>query len=284
MPRDVYYYSIIRFIPNPVREEALNLGVILVGRDVQFADYRMLARTKTRMRLLAPRFDVRLIESFEDDLRSLVGRRGFQLRLEGSSTSLALTGLRQISETHANQLQFTPPRTYLASEPEAALDDLFEEFVRPRRLARGPRGVVDRRQIRNTIVQAFARWELDPQAHPARVNVQGESGTHLFDYGLRNGSVRVAIHAVSFQMTMAEDVILQRDHVAWAAYDIHQRDRNFPIVAVVSPPLAQNRRIFEESERMFESVHVTRVEHDQFHTMRDTLVPSLFSEPLPPIS
>ena len=77
MSRNAYHYSIIRFVPNPVREEALNLGVVLIGAEGQFGHYRMLARIKSRMRLLAPRFDPRLVDSFEDDLQALIGDRWF---------------------------------------------------------------------------------------------------------------------------------------------------------------------------------------------------------------
>lgn len=132
MPREVYHYSILRFVPNPVREEALNLGVMLIRDEGGYADYRMLARIKTRIRVAAPGFDIRLLESFEADLRSLIGGVGFQRRL-GASQALIVQDLVRLADTHANQIQFTDPRVYLTEEPDKALDDLFVEFVRPRR-------------------------------------------------------------------------------------------------------------------------------------------------------
>lgn len=112
------------------------------------------------------------------------------------------------------------------------------------------------------------------------VEVEGHTGTHALDFGLRNGQLRAAVYAVSFQMATDEDMVLHRDHLAWAAYDIHQLDTSFPIVGVMSPPLARTRRMFDESARMLESVGVETVLYDRFDDMRERLVRTLFTEPI----
>ena len=169
------------------------------------------------------------------------------------------------------------PRAYLTENPEDALDDLFKEFVRPRRYARGQQGGIDRQHIKAEIVQTFVRWNLEPPNYPRRVEVEGQTGRHIFDYGLKNGQIRAAIYAVSFQMAMLEDIMLHRDHVAWAAYDIHQKQPELSIVAVTSPPLPQAKGLYDESLNMLRGQDVEVVRHDKFYDMRDRLVTTLFS-------
>src|SRR5438093_13726765 len=67
-----YNAILLRYVPDAVKNEAVNFGVMLIGQD-GFADVRF-TRDWARVRCLDPNADIELLSAFEADIRAKLNR------------------------------------------------------------------------------------------------------------------------------------------------------------------------------------------------------------------
>src|SRR5438093_11145067 len=107
------HYSIIRYVPDPIADERINVGVIVVGdRDVRMRFLTNWHRVKD--------FSSANIKFVRDFASSLQARH----RLMPADDHWDLEELTRLSHEWANSIQFSEPRASLKSAP-----DLFDEVV-----------------------------------------------------------------------------------------------------------------------------------------------------------
>jgi len=120
-------YAVVRLVPRVEREEFINVGVILFCRT-QGCLITRIEPDLHRLAVLAPNFDLSIVQDqLELTLRICAGgeeagpygqmsqSERFQWLVSPRSTTV------QISSVHCG----------LCTDPKAALDELFERFVRP---------------------------------------------------------------------------------------------------------------------------------------------------------
>lgn len=120
-------YAVVRLVPRVEREEFINVGVILFCQT-QGCLIARLEPDLARLAVLAPNFDLAAMQEQLDLIRRIcaggaeAGPYGqmsrserFQWLVSPRSTTI------QVSAVHCG----------LCTEPQAALDELFERFVRP---------------------------------------------------------------------------------------------------------------------------------------------------------
>lgn len=66
------FYSVVRYVPSPVRGEAMNVGVVVVMPAADYIDFAFHIR-KTRLSELSKDFNPALIDNFEGSLREWFG-------------------------------------------------------------------------------------------------------------------------------------------------------------------------------------------------------------------
>ena len=144
-------YSVVRYVPSVLREEFVNVGVIVVspGRNWH---------------------GVRVVSSFGDESRVklLPSADGIFVRHAMSVLTSMLNGVAEWTEQQfhdlrvpysANNIQITPPRPALTDDPDALLDTLFAQLVetaKPQKAS--PRA--GRRIIREQVRAVFAQRGL----------------------------------------------------------------------------------------------------------------------------
>lgn len=181
-------FSLIRYVPDPVKGECVNIGVLLreAGRpetvQVRFT------RDWSRVRCADPEADVALLEAVEQELRT---------RLAAGPTELAAV-LRMLDENFSNLLQVSEMKACLAESVVAEMDGLSQMYVEPRKGGR------ERRQSgRQALVQSMRRsftaagvWELMRKRIAASQYTRPGDPLRI-DCGYRpNGVIRM-FHAVS---------------------------------------------------------------------------------------
>jgi hypothetical protein len=110
-----YFYYLIRYMPDPVRGEFLNIGLVFI--DPQPDRPRALVRFTSnwdRVRTFDPKADLELLKALEDDIRTSLG---------GTTESLEAV-LANIQSTRANAVQASGPNVCLADSPEEELERL----------------------------------------------------------------------------------------------------------------------------------------------------------------
>ena len=188
-------FSLLRYVPNPVRCEFVNIGV-MVQLPVSSGARRMTALKLTddwrRVRRLDPEADTEMLESLEAALRRQCAGDS-----EGNLIHL-------IEDSFSNCVQMSESRGYLAESVEAGIEELMRLYVEPQRRERVSRAS-GRAAIQGAMRGEFERvgvWELMRKRIPASQYTRPGDPLRL-DCGYRagsNGGSRVRVfHAVSLE-------------------------------------------------------------------------------------
>jgi hypothetical protein len=127
-------YHIVRYQPNLVRDEWINIGVLLLDPSTGRIRQRWLEEPAdfSRLRRLHPAAD-------EDLLVRLPGEFD---RLFAGAEADAGALLEKFDQTLSNAVQLSPRKGLLAADPGAELERLFREQVEPLREPRRAPGVI----------------------------------------------------------------------------------------------------------------------------------------------
>ncbi|MFZ0882509.1 MAG: DUF3037 domain-containing protein, partial [Candidatus Acidiferrales bacterium] len=122
-PQSTLRYRILRYVPNLVRDEWVNVGVLLEEARGSRRAVRLIEQPGefARVRRLHPDAD-------EDYLRALAPE--FDARLRGPAREVT-SYLDKLDQNLSNVLQLSPPRGLLADNFDAELDRLYREQVTP---------------------------------------------------------------------------------------------------------------------------------------------------------
>src|SRR5271156_5839125 len=117
-------FQLIRYVPDPVRNEFVNIGVLLRAAEGGQSMVRF-TRDWGRVRCLDPDADTQMLEALEIEV-------GHRLRTQPANHARPI--LSQLQDSLSNGLQITETKAYLAETFLAGLEDLMRLYVdSPRR-------------------------------------------------------------------------------------------------------------------------------------------------------
>jgi hypothetical protein len=251
-PTSTFRYRILRYTPNLVRDEWVNVGVLLEETRGSRHAMRLIEepRELARVRRLHPDAD-------EDLLRSLPFE--FEARMRGTDREIA-TYLEKLEQNLSNALQFSAQKALLADNFDQELDRLYRDHVTPPSRRAGGSLQSTRDWMREKLSDVFRRNRILGKLEQ-RVRIEGftQPGDPMrLDYGYQNG-VRGFIHSVSLRD------IPQAKVLAYTAGCIHARDPQAQITAIteIEPAGDNPRHQFVEklfAERKIRIVPMNRVE------------------------
>src|SRR5271155_2881131 len=236
-------YHILRYTPNLVRDEWVNIGVLLEEVDGGRRALRVIEETSeiARVRRLHPNADEELLR----------GRPGeFAARLHEPEEAVRAY-LEKLGQTLSNTIQLSSQKALLARDFEAELDRLYREHVAPPPRARGGLAENARNWLRGKLRDVFRRHHLMGKV---REGVRVEEFTHpgdpfKFDYGYRNGA-----EGYVQSVLLARDMLPSKA-LAYTAEHIRKRKpaAEFTAITDVEPVAGNPRhefllRLFEEQK------------------------------------
>ena len=168
-------YALIQFSPVPERMEFLNIGVLLIVPEMQFVSVRF-AKAHPRI----DRYFMHPQPAYLDGLKASLAAR---VRSD-FSRSVSIEALQHFADRRANEIQFSPFMPVAVIEPEATLNQLFEDLV-------GEKEVVHRRprmarRLKDAFVKAKIYGFLDERPEPVQIPEAGISVKAPFGY--QNGA------------------------------------------------------------------------------------------------
>jgi len=129
-------FQLIRYVPDPVRNEFVNIGVLLRAAEGGQSMVRF-TRDWSRVRCLDPDVDTHMLEAFEIEVAQ-------RLKSQPAEHPRPITAV--LEESLSNGLQITESKAYLAETFLAGLEDLIGLYVdsprRERSQRRGGRGAL----------------------------------------------------------------------------------------------------------------------------------------------
>lgn len=130
-------FLLLKYVPDPVRNEFVHVGVILRemggdGRPGRVVSVKFTSDWR-RVRCLDPDADVGMLEGLESELR-----RRFELERMGE-TNGSRGLMRVLEDSFSNSVQVTRAKAYLAESVDAGVEELMRMYVEPPRREKAAR-------------------------------------------------------------------------------------------------------------------------------------------------
>jgi hypothetical protein len=139
-------YRVVRYIPNLLRDEWVNIGVVLFDPASGQVLRRLLEETDfDRLRQRYPQADGNLLRRLPEE---------FEVQFAGAN-GRSLEQLARLSQTLSNAVQLGPQTGLLAEDLDAELDRLYHDQVEPRHGGRRSEELSTRNAIRTRVNQVF---------------------------------------------------------------------------------------------------------------------------------
>lgn len=185
-------FYLLRYVPNIVRGEFVNLGVLLYDPAAKRLLPPRLLENFARVRRLHPWADLDVLAALEKQIES-----------EAAGQAANLTGCLERLQQFSNALECAEPKAVLTADPEAELERLFETYVLepryPGRVAAAVEGT--RAWIRSSMNAALEKAGLLRRLDR---NVRVEEFTHQgdrfrFDFGWRRNGHRGFLQTLALE-------------------------------------------------------------------------------------
>lgn len=198
-----FAYRILRYAPNLVRDEWVNIGVLLFDPETGERRLRIIEEQEefARLRRLHPAADEELLRRLRDDLED---------RLQ-SAPSVLPEGdwqrmLAKWDDTLSHALQLAPQKGLLAGDLDEEMDRLYGDHVAPQRAALRVGAPGSRATIRSYCAQVWKQarlWErLEKSARIAEFTFSGDPSR--IDYAYRRDGTRGFVQTLSVSRSPQE--------------------------------------------------------------------------------
>lgn len=244
-----FNYRVIRYMPNLVRDEWVNIGVLLEDAPADGSASRENVRRAARLidepaefarvRRLHPAADENLLRALAAD---------FDARLRAGGNGGPGEYLRCLEDSLSNAVQFGPQKAVLAEDFDSELERLYQAQVSPPRGARAGLLENTRAWIRARLSDVFRRRGiLGKMERGVRVEEFTQPGDPLrIDYSYRANGTRGFLHAISIARDPAQAKVL-----AYTAECIRGRLPQTEFTAVVEIELGLENPRHQFVSRLF---------------------------------
>ena len=241
-----YAYRVLRYTPNLVRDEWVNIGVLVFDPESSERRLRMIEEPEeyARVRRLHPQADEELLRRLRDDLdnRFATATQLFNSNVQRTDSTQAdwLRLLGKWDETLSNALQLAPQKGVFANDLDAETERLYADHVAVSRQAGRVGAPGSRVVIRSYCAQVLKQarlWDL------LQKNVRAEEFTFAgdpmrLDYGYRRNGTRGFVQSLSVTRAPADAKLL-----AYTVQRIRDKVKSTEFTAVTDVALlAENER------------------------------------------
>jgi hypothetical protein len=226
-------YHVIRYTPNLVRDEWVNIGILLFEPSSGRVLRRLMEEPAefARVRRLHPAADEGLLRGLPEE---------FDAQLSAGRAN-ALEALARLQQTLSNVVQLSPQKGLLAEDFDAELDRLYRDHVEPPRYDRAFEDLSTRNAIRTRANQVFRSagiWtRIERRVGVAEFTYAGDP--MRLDYAYRRNGTRGYVQALPLGRDPAQAKVL-----AFTAEAIREKTPQTEFLAVteVEPRPQENSR------------------------------------------
>jgi Protein of unknown function (DUF3037) len=238
------FYSVVQYVPDPVRDERINIGVlVLAGGKV----YPHFLKSWHRVRVFGEE-NIEFLHSFVRQANRLTEEK-----------------VREIAGSWHCSIQLTAPAGSLLS-PSDLLVDAISRYLRDS--TSEPRQYRNRQQaiaIARSSVRQAVETRLGRAAARLVKNdlpILGPRGRHEFDVGAQNGRPYFAARALSFEGGNSSALLRQIESTECAIEDVRRDDESLPLAVVVLPPRADEDGMFGRAVETFKELEAEVIEEE----------------------
>lgn len=210
MNKKACYYTVVKYLPDPVRNEPRNIGLILQSRELDYVNCKYVSNLQAKLGSTATKLDIKVIRAYIEEFLE-----NFNPFAKFPSTKSFLPGrpneflredyLGNLAKQGLGKIQFSEPRGCLSDNPEKELEYLFKTFVADE-IAKEE--VLKHSRLKTEVKQEFKKnkllvlpqerekkkgFEIDTKIPGGRSKVE-----HLVDFVFRNGKLYL-VETVDFR-------------------------------------------------------------------------------------
>jgi len=258
-------YRVVRYTPNLVRDEWVNIGVLIHDPTAKRTQVRLIEELGefARIRRLHPNADERFLRALQAD---------FEAQLDARQQNWDAY-IAELDRTLSNLVQLSPQTGVLTDDMDAELDRIYHERVAPQRY----RGVAaetanTRAGIRARASQTFRRAGILPRMQRSvRVEEFTYPGDPLrLDYSYRRNGTRGFVHAVALSRDPAQAKVL-----AFTAESIRAKLTNAEFAAVTETAPQPGNTIHQFVARLLEGQGIELVPQTGLEGFANRLRPTI---------
>lgn len=267
-----YKFSIARFMPDQVRGEFVNVGIILHLTEAKLLYSKWLPEPN-RLRCLSPGFTVEQYKYFQATLSERYNL-GYSTPTLGSPDTIIGENISKHSPDLLDYLykewsvpfQFSEPVAGFTADPRKQLEHLYTQLVQPvyeEKLPASSNTRLDK--IKRKLERALSQANLlGPEKITKDLNVPGTSINWQFDYGRANGRLTL-LQTVSLAQKSALDKSNAAALLFAKIYDIRKRGNyassNIEAYAVLQYSKELDRQSgLEEAKNLLKNNEIVTVE------------------------
>jgi hypothetical protein len=213
MERTAMRFTVVKVVPDPVRYEPINIGVIVHDLKSGTARARFsedLDRLKTYTFSDEP-LDLESIEELSDSVAEMVGRG-----------AIAEDLLDNLARSHNQVIQFTDPAGTLSESLDNEVDKLYARFVTLDRRGKHEVRTANKNRVVSTVRRLFEELQMP---YERRFRAQGDQSSFVFDFVLREPSTRV-VQCFTFGAPAKHlDTLNDAKALLWSIHDISEHAR-----------------------------------------------------------
>jgi hypothetical protein len=202
-------YHVVRYLPNLVRDEWVNIGILLFDPASGRILRRMIEEPGefARVRRLHPGADEEMLRRLPEEFD---GQFAAGADPGMASKGLAAVNLGRLEQTLSNAVQLSAQKGLLAADLDAELDRLYRDHVEPPRYSRVFEDLATRNAIRTRANQVFRSTGIWPRLERRiRVAEFTFAGDPLrVDYAYRRNGTRGFVQALPLGRDPAQAKVL----------------------------------------------------------------------------
>jgi hypothetical protein len=232
-PRLPCEFFLIRYVPDPVKGEFTNIGVLLREAGQHESTQVRFTRDWTRVRCMDADADIGLLEALEGEIAARL-RLGASAAAASDSASKSVIAV--IEDSFSNSIQMTEARACLAENVAAELDLLMKMYVEPLRVKQ-ERKRTGRAAIATAMRTEFERagvWGLMRKKIAASLYTLPGDPMKI-DCGYRPNGVIKMFHAVSLDADVEAAKVLAYSAPRLREGVIRVEGAKLELTAVVEP-------------------------------------------------
>ena len=245
-------YSVIQYVPNPIADERINIGVIVFDEEIIKVHF---LRSWERIKYFG-REDIKFLRVFAYRMGQ-ASKNGLLFPNDDPNNGQSrVDRLHKVSRGWINSIQFTEPRGSLEN-----VDSLFEDAINTYLVDEIPvqQNMRDRQSakkivtsgVRNVLRERLGKRGSEFLKKDADAIVKGVSDSHNFDVLVANGRPYLAAHGVSFEIRTHKETL---DALSWWIKDVKELDGSFPLAIVTLPPKPESL----DYSRLFDTYNHTK--------------------------
>lgn len=153
------YYTIVKFVPDLLKNEPINIGLIVHCPKIQYIRTEFADKKANIISKYNNDIDPFVVKCVMDDLTQNFDNENYILRNHKMGSFSDNQLLNKIFSAHSNQLQFTEPRGIITQDLDKEFDRLFVELVFKESIIKREQ-VIEERKMRSDVRAMFNKFDL----------------------------------------------------------------------------------------------------------------------------